>query len=695
MRLSSSIRRLTVLGFLLVVIPLTVALISTVLQVDRLAVQMQKVMQESVKAVEASRLITTQALSMERSAGQYGILRDPVLFERYQTQRKQLSEAITRLSDLPLGVDLPGQLAKLSQREEALYAQLKKWVAMRDNDAQILDSELKLAGIAGPIPGSVTEWIVDNSDAMNLQIERVQQLLLWQAIALVPLALILSGIFSILITRPLRNLGKAIHRLGAGEWATPVSVSGPQDVHELGEQLDGMRQRLAELDQQKLVFLQHVSHELKTPLTAIREGAGLLRDKVVGSLNEEQAEVVEILQESSLQLQTQVEGLLNFNLAMAQDRPTKLQEVDLEGVIHEAIKKHQLAMRPRHIRVVKEIRPVVIPGELEQLRNIIDNLLSNAIKYSPDSAEIKIKLGIEGTMACLDVIDQGAGVSAEYRQQVFEPFFQGKQVIKGPVKGTGLGLAIVQRYVLLHNGSIKVMESDQGAHFRICLPLDKNKKKMGDRMQGLFSTILILLLGALSACAPTHYDKPEVQHEPLQVPHENSKIQPELKGKPAKEVVSECGGMLNYYETLRLMSLTELEQGLITLRQSLNYTKDNCNRLRLAMLLGLPEFRLKNDDEAEQLLKDFLEKGRDLAIQDRQIAWLLSNEIHWRKKMKNLQDLLKKQIEAEQARSLNLLKRLEEAQSKLEQLQNIDKNINAREQEISTPLTDKILHEPK
>jgi len=93
------------------------------------------------------------------------------------------------------------------------------------------------------------------------------------------------------------------------------------------------------------------------------------------------------------------------------------------------------------------------------------------------SAEIKIKLGIEGTMACLDVIDQGAGVSAEYRQQVFEPFFQGKQVIKGPVKGTGLGLAIVQRYVLLHNGNIQVMESDQGAHFRICLPLDKNKKK--------------------------------------------------------------------------------------------------------------------------------------------------------------------------------------------------------------------------
>ncbi|MCF6235086.1 MAG: hypothetical protein L3J70_01710 [Gammaproteobacteria bacterium] len=214
-------------------------------------------------------------------------------------------------------------------------------------------------------------------------------------------------------------------------------------------------------------------------------------------------------------------------------------------------------------------------------------------------------------------------------------------------------------------------------------------------MQGLLSIILILLLGALSACAPIHYDKPKVQHEPLQVPYENLKAQPKLKEKPVTDVVSQCGGMLNYYETLRLMSTNELKLGLVSLRLSLNYTKDNCNRLRLAMLLGLPEFRLKNDAEAEQLLKDFLEKGEVPVIQDRQIAWLLSDEIHWRKKMQSHQNFLKKQLETEQTLALNLWERLAKAQSQLEQLQKIDKNINAREQEISAPLTDKILNEPK
>jgi len=469
LRFASSIRQLTLLGFFLVVTPLMVALSGTVFQVDKLAVLMRKTVRDSAQAVEAGRLITTQALSMERSAEQYGVLHDSVLLDRYQLQREQFLGAIARLSTLPITSDLSDQLKMLTQREAAMSGQLEKWSSLPENDIQRLGSTHKLAEIVRSLPGAVTEGIVADSKAINLQIEGVQRMLLWQAMALTPLALIFAAIFSVLITRPLRNLGKAIRRLGAGELGTPVLVSGPQDVRELGEQLDWMRQRLAELDQQKLIFLQHVSHELKTPLTLIREGAELLCDKVVGPLNEKQTEVVDILQESSLQLQSQVEGLLNFNLAMAQDRPSQLQLVDLSGVLYEVIKKHQLAMLPRHIQVVTEIHPVEVTGEPEQLRAVIDNLLSNAIKYSPDAAQIHIKLGIEDNIACLDVIDQGVGIDTGSRQQVFEPFFQGQQKTNGPVKGTGLGLAIAQRYVRLHNGSIQVMDSVQGAHLRVCL----------------------------------------------------------------------------------------------------------------------------------------------------------------------------------------------------------------------------------
>ncbi|HBS25711.1 MAG TPA: histidine kinase, partial [Gammaproteobacteria bacterium] len=391
MRISSSIRQLTVLGFVIVVLPLMVALITTVVQVDKLAANTQKTVHDSAQAVEASRLITAQALSMGRSAEQYGVLRDPTLLERYQSQRIQLTETVGRLSELPLEQALKSQIENLVERERALHAQLKQWSKQGGKDAQILDDKFKLADLVRPIPQAVARMVARDSQTMTEQTERVQRLLLWQMIALIPLALLLAAVFSVLITRPLKNMGKAIRRLGAGEFTSPVAVSGPQDVRELGEQLDWMRRRLAELDQQKLNFLQHMSHELKTPLTAIREGSELLRDGVVGTLSDDQTEVVGILRENTLLLQSQVEGLLNFNLALAQDKPAQLKPVDLSSLISVVIAKHQLAIRTRHIQINTDIRPVKLEGEAEQLRTILDNLLSNAIKYSPDNGKIEIR----------------------------------------------------------------------------------------------------------------------------------------------------------------------------------------------------------------------------------------------------------------------------------------------------------------
>lgn len=474
MRVTSSIRQLTLLGFLLVVLPLMFALITTLFQVDGLAVKVQKTVHDSAQAVEASRLITAQALSMERSAEQYGVLRDPVLLERYQIQRSHLTKAIVRLSALPLEQDLSTQVEKLAQRELALHDKLLQWSEQAGSDVQKLDVSLKLTELVRPIPRAVTQKVVQDSKSMTKQIDRVQRMLLWQVIALIPLALLLAGVFSILITRPLRNMGKAIRRLGAGEFTVPVTVSGPQDVRELGQQLDWMRERLAELDQQKQRFLQHVSHELKTPLTAIREGSELLCDGVVGTLSDEQIEVVTILRENSLLLQSQVEGLLNFNLALAQDKPADLKTVDMSVLIPEVITKHQLALRSHNIQVKTDLSPVEIQGEPEHLRTTFDNLLSNAIKYSPNGGKIDVLFSVKNQQACLDVIDQGPGIYAQDQQHIYEPFFQGKQSSIGPVKGTGLGLAIAQRYVRLHNGRIELLDTQQGAHFRVFLPLQQS-----------------------------------------------------------------------------------------------------------------------------------------------------------------------------------------------------------------------------
>ncbi len=101
--------------------------------------------------------------------------------------------------------------------------------------------------------------------------------------------------------------------MGNGELSQTVKIDGPQDLQRLGEKLEWLRLSLLELEKQKTTFLQHVSHELKTPLTSIREGAGLLSEGIAGQLTDKQKEIAAILLANSIQLQKRIEDLLNFN----------------------------------------------------------------------------------------------------------------------------------------------------------------------------------------------------------------------------------------------------------------------------------------------------------------------------------------------------------------------------------------------
>src|SRR5258708_29729668 len=115
--------------------------------------------------------------------------------------------------------------------------------------------------------------------------------------------------------RPIRQLAHGIRRVGAGEFDSDIRVGGPADLKYLGGRLEWLRERLIELEQQKRLFLRHVSHELKTPLTALREGSELLADETAGPLSAGQREVVGILRQNSVRLQQLIEDLLDYHRA--------------------------------------------------------------------------------------------------------------------------------------------------------------------------------------------------------------------------------------------------------------------------------------------------------------------------------------------------------------------------------------------
>jgi len=240
----------------------------------------------------------------------------------------------------------------------------------------------------------------------------------------------------------------------------------------LGEQLDWLRGRLLELEAQKTRFLQHMSHELKTPLTALREGSDLLSSGVVGNLNAEQREITRILQENSIELRKLIEGLLNYSAVHAQASYLDAKIVPLKDVVRRVVNDRKLAIVAKNLRIELNCENVAAYCDEEKIRVVLDNLLSNAVKFSPERGLVSIKLYEQAGDAVFEVLDEGPGIPEPERDRVFEAFYRGTVTPVSKVKGSGLGLSIVKEYVTLHRGRVEVLEGP-GAHFRFRIPRGK------------------------------------------------------------------------------------------------------------------------------------------------------------------------------------------------------------------------------
>jgi two-component system, NtrC family, sensor histidine kinase GlrK len=284
------------------------------------------------------------------------------------------------------------------------------------------------------------------------------------------LALVLAVGLGLWLARPFKRLEHAIVDLGENRLHDPINIRGPSDVRGVSQQLEWLRLRLTELDADKARFLRHVSHELKTPLAALREGVALLQDGVTGKLNTNQQEVVGILHQNTLGLQGQIEALLRFNAAAFEARQLRRRKTDLLELLNEQVQAQRLQWQGRQLSVQVEGEPASMPVDAEKLGAAIANLLSNAIRFSPRGGTVLVRLSAAPKGMRIDIHDEGPGVAQADRERVFEPFYRGERQPQDAVRGTGIGLSIVQEYVGAHGGRVGLLSDSHGGHFRVELP---------------------------------------------------------------------------------------------------------------------------------------------------------------------------------------------------------------------------------
>jgi len=243
--------------------------------------------------------------------------------------------------------------------------------------------------------------------------------------------------------------------------------------------LDAARaEREAALKRQR-EFVADASHELRTPLTSILANLELLQASLEEPAQEDERAMVDSALRSSGRMSRLVGDLLLLARADA-GRIGARTRCDLAELAGNAAAEVAPTIGERELRVENE-RPLPVDGNPDELHRVVLNLLDNAARHIPPGSRIELRLRAEGTSAVVEVADDGPGVPAELREQIFERFVRGE----GPADtaiggGSGLGLAIVSAVARSHGGSVEVGESDLGgALFRVMLPLRSARSERG------------------------------------------------------------------------------------------------------------------------------------------------------------------------------------------------------------------------
>ncbi len=258
-----------------------------------------------------------------------------------------------------------------------------------------------------------------------------------------------------------------------------------QTLEEMLRSLDAARAEREETMQKQREFVADASHELRTPLTSVLANLELLQASLAGAEQAEDREVVDSALRSSRRMSRLVSDLLLLARADA-GQLGRHRRCDLAEIAGEAAAEAAPLMGEREL-VVDNDRPLRVEGNPDELHRMVLNLLDNASRHTPPSARVELSLRHEDGEAVVEVADDGPGIPAAMRSQIFDRFVRGE----GPAdtargNGTGLGLAIVSAVAESHGGSVEATESASGgALFRARIPIVSAETSRPDHLTAL------------------------------------------------------------------------------------------------------------------------------------------------------------------------------------------------------------------
>ena len=309
------------------------------------------------------------------------------------------------------------------------------------------------------IIGAVYAYEYDTEQAALLG--GLQETLLRLSIMIGTVALVLSGVLAAALTKKIDQLLTAIRQVREGSYSHRAQIRGRDEIAQIGQEFNSLADRLQTTEDARRRFVSDASHELKTPLAAIR----LLTDSILQTDGIDPATtrefVADIGQEAN-RLSRITEDLLQLTRLDGDVLPSAA-VVDPLPILEQVLRMMELIAEERDITLTYQAEEGCrILGSMDETRQIIYNLVDNAVKYNRDGGRVEVELKRQGEEVLLTVADEGVGIPEEELTKIFQRFYRVDKARSRAAGGTGLGLSIVRDTLEKRGGSISAANRPGG-----------------------------------------------------------------------------------------------------------------------------------------------------------------------------------------------------------------------------------------
>jgi two-component system, OmpR family, phosphate regulon sensor histidine kinase PhoR len=307
---------------------------------------------------------------------------------------------------------------------------------------------------------------------IDQRLNRLRNVVIVAALLTSIIALFLGFWITRNFTQPLRQMTNMAQGVTEGDYQQHLEIDSRDELGDLANALNKMASTLGKVEIIRRDFVANASHELKTPLTAIRGFTETMIDDV--NMDElTRRNFLEKIRDQTLRLSEVASDLLSLSRIESNDSGS-YRQVNLRKIIENCCAALQIASTEKKLilKVSNSDEKIIVSADENAISQLIDNLVNNAIKYTPHGGCISVSLSATEKQAIIEIEDNGIGIDQSEQQRIFERFYRVDKSHSQLSGGTGLGLSIVKHITVKHEGQVSVVSSlGSGSVFRVSLPL--------------------------------------------------------------------------------------------------------------------------------------------------------------------------------------------------------------------------------